>query len=478
MRKRRKLIFVLFMIFAHLAGALTSVRAIMEVRTAQGTIAWVFALNTVPWVSVPAYWVFGRSKFQGYVLARREDLTETHPIAIEYRSNLVVRSLIAKPTHGHNLLTEKLAIMPFTTGNDAELLVDGEETFKSIFEGIERAQKYILIEFYIIRPDKLGEEMKRRLMKKAAEGVRVYVIFDEIGSSELRGRSFEELEAAGILVRRFNTRQGPDNRWQLNFRNHRKILVVDGQEAWVGGLNVGEEYLGKDPSVGAWRDTHVRVTGPVSQQVQMAFLEDWHWATQEILKLDWDPHPAGSGGRRMALALPTGPADPLETCTLFYLDAINAATNKLWIATPYFVPDEQFVSALQLAALRGVDVRILLPDKIDNKLVQLSGWSYVHELEKVGVKISRYTNGLMHQKIMLIDDVYSTVSTANFDNRSFRLNFEITIAFADADFSGAVRRMLENDFANAEAITLKELQQKGFWFRFSVRCARLMAPVL
>ena len=139
--------------------------------------------------------------------------------------------------------------------------------------------------------------------------------------------------------------------------------------------------------------------------------------------------------------MPTGPADRLETCTLFYLNAINAATNKLWLATPYFVPDEQFVSALQLAALRGVDVHILIPAKIDSRLVQLAGWSYLEQLEKTGVKVSRYTNGFMHQKVMLIDDLYSTISTANFDNRSFRLNFEITMAFADADFTQQVRHI-------------------------------------
>jgi cardiolipin synthase len=449
----------------------------MEVRTAQGTIAWVFALNTVPYVSVPAYWVFGRSKFQGYVLARRDDLTETHPIAIQYLSNLTHRGLLASPQLAHNLLSEKLAAMPFTTGNDAELLIDGDATFQSIFEGIEKATNYILIEFYIIRPDHLGQEMKRRLLKKAAEGVRVYVLFDEIGSSELRGLPLENLESEGILMRKFNTRQGPDNRWQLNFRNHRKILVVDGYTAWVGGLNVGDEYLGNDPKIGPWRDTHVKVTGPVVQGVQMAFLEDWHWATQETLQLTWDPQPAPTGARRMALSLPTGPADRLETCTLFYLNAINAATNKLWLATPYFVPDEQFVSALQLAALRGVDVRVLLPKKIDNKLVQLSGWSYLEELEKVGVKVSHFTNGLMHQKVMFSDDFYATISTANFDNRSFRLNFEITMALADAEFAAEVRRMLENDFTNSEPIKAEELNEKGFWFRFAVRCARLMAPI-
>jgi cardiolipin synthase len=304
------------------------------------------------------------------------------------------------------------------------------------------------------------------------------VIFDEVGSRELRGRSFEEMERAGVLVREFNTRQGPDNRWQINFRNHRKILVVDGTAAWVGGLNVGEEYLGRNARFGNWRDTHVKVTGPVAQEVQMAFFEDWHWATQENLELNWNPESAPSGAQQMALALPTGPADRVETCTLFHLNAINNAQHRLWVATPYFVPDEQFVSALQLAALRGVDVRVLIPARIDSPLVQLASWSYLEELEKVGIRISHYTNGLMHQKVMLIDDVYSTISTANFDNRSFRLNFEITMALADPTFASEVHRMLEADFANSEPISTAMLKRKGFWFRFASRCARLLAPVL
>ena len=335
----------------------------------------------------------------------------------------------------------------------------------------------MLVEFYIIRKDKTGAELKRRLVEKARQGVRVHVLYDEVGSSDLIESSLVELRDAGVDVRRFNTTQGRANRWQLNFRNHRKIVVVDGQTAWVGGLNIGDEYIGRDPTIGAWRDTHVKVTGPVVQGVQVAFLEDWHWASQQLLKLNWDPQPAPSGARRVALALPTGPADSLETCTLFFLNAINTATNRLWLASPYFVPDEQFISALQLAALRGVDVRVLLPDKIDNKLVQLSGWSYLDELEKVGIKIYRYEKGLMHQKVMLIDDRYCTIGTANFDNRSFRLNFEITMAFADAEFSSQVRQMLAQDFADSKLVKAQDLKDRGFWFRFAVRCSRLMAPV-
>ncbi len=390
-----------FVIIAHITGALTSVRAIMEVRTAQGTIAWVFALNTVLYVSVPAYWVFGRSKFEGYVLARRKDLAATTPTHQQYLINLTNRGLIANPAFGHSLVVQKLARMRFTTGNDAELLVDGDKTYKSIFEGIERAREYVLVEFYIIRKDKTGAELKRRLVEKARQGIRVHVLYDEVGSSALIESSLVELRDAGVEVRRFNTTQGHANRFQLNFRNHRKIVVVDGQTAWVGGLNIGDEYIGRDPTIGAWRDTHVKVTGPVVQGVQVAFLEDWHWATEQLLKLNWDPQPAPSGARRVALALPTGPADSLETCTLFFLNAINTATNRLWLASPYFVPDEQFISALQLAALQGVDVRVLLPDKIDNKLVQLSDGGHQSLSLREGVNAPEgdaYRRPLLHYR--------------------------------------------------------------------------------
>ncbi len=477
-RRQRKMLLTSFILLAHLAGALTSVRAIMEVRTAQGAIAWAFALNTVPYVSVPAYWVFGRSKFEGYALARRKDLAATTPTHEQYLASLREGGfLAADPDSGHSRVMEKLARMRFTTGNDAELLVDGEETYRSIFEGIEQAKDYVLVEFYIIRRDNTGAELKQRLMDKAREGVRVYVLYDEVGSPDLDKESLAELREAGVDVRHFNSTQGRANRWQLNFRNHRKIVVVDGHSAWVGGLNVGDEYMGRDPEIGAWRDTHVKVVGPVVKGVQVAFFEDWHWASQELLQLDWTPRPAPSGARRTVLALPTGPADPLETCSLFFLTSINAATERLWLASPYFVPDEQVISALQLAALRGVDVRVLLPDKIDSRLVQLSGWSYLDELEKVGIKVHRYTAGLMHQKVMLIDDDYCTIGTANFDNRSFRLNFEITMAFADAEFAARVQGMLEEDFARSKPVTVAQLKEKGFWFRLAVRAARLMAPI-
>lgn len=368
-KSRRRMWIILV---SHFVGLLTSVHALMGVRTAQGAIAWVVSLNTLPYVAVPAYWILGRSKFHGYVIARRLDDAKVAEFARDYSKTLDERNLIRNPDRDRAYVVEKLAKLPFTTGNDAELLVDGDATFQSIFEGISKAEKYVLVQFYIIRDDEVGQELKTRLLERAKAGVACYLLYDEIGSSLPRAYT-DELKQAGISVFTFNTRQGEANRFQINFRNHRKIVITDGRAAWVGGLNVGREYKGLDPKIGYWRDTHLRLAGPVVHGIQVSFLEDWHWASgSEIHGLSWDPQPAASGASRSVMCLPSSPADSLETCTLFFLDAINRAKTRLWIASPYFVPDEQFISALQLAALRGVEVRILIPENADNPLVQYS----------------------------------------------------------------------------------------------------------
>jgi len=461
----------------HVLGIASAVQAIMETRTPQGAVAWVLGLITFPYVAVPAYWVFGRSKFRGFVALHRSDLIKTAPAARRYLEELKTGQLIAFPDRQKALSVEKLAKLPFTVGNDVELLVDGQDTFDSIFEGIQRAERYILVQFYILRGDGLGKQLNRRLADKARQGVQVYVLYDEIGSHDLPDTYVSEMAAAGIQAYPFNTTKGRANRFQINFRNHRKIVVVDGQEAWVGGHNVGDEYLGKDPKSRPWRDTHVKVYGPVALAIQLTFAEDWHWASGAMLDLEWIPTPCSSGKSIAALALPSGPADILETCTLFFIKAIQSAERRLWIASPYFVPDEQFITALQLAVLKGVDVRLIIPRKTDNTLVSLTHWAYITPLQHLGVKVYWYGKGFMHQKVVLIDDDYATVGTANFDNRSFRLNFEITAVVADQGFNGEVARMLEADFARSRLVTEADIRAKGPLFRFAVRAAQLTAPI-
>jgi cardiolipin synthase len=357
-----------------------------------------------------------------------------------------------------------------------DLLVDGDATFDSILKGIDAAREYILIQFFIVHDDEIGREVKARLIRRAREGVRVYFLYDEVGSHDLPEAYKQELREADVEVYDFHTRKGPGNRFQLNFRNHRKVVVVDGRVAWVGGHNVGDEYLGRDPRFGHWRDTHLRIEGPSALGAQLSFAEDWYWATERRLDLDWTPQPS-AGGDVPVLILPSGPADALETANLMFVHAINSAKERIWIASPYFVPDRPVVTALQLAGLRGVDVRILIPEKADHLGVWLAAYSYLDEFVGTGVEFYRYRDGFLHQKVVLIDDVVATVGTANFDNRSFRLNFEITALVADGDFAGEVERMLENDLAKSRRMDPREYDAKPWWFRFAVRLARLTAPV-
>ncbi len=458
-------------------GVVTAITALFRVRTSQGAIAWVVSLVTMPVLAVPLFWVFGRRRFAGYVLARRLHLREMAPEAGVVAAKYSAQGLIDTPKGREDRVLVRLARLPFTVGNEAKLLVDGNETFRSILEGIDRAKDYVLVQFYILRDDRLGRALTERLIAKAKVGVRVYVLYDEVGSHELTKSRVDAFAATGVQVLPFNTRRGHANRFQLNFRNHRKLVVVDGHEAWAGGLNVGEEYLGHDRRFGPWRDTHVYIKGPAVSTIQLPFVEDWHWASGKNISLRWDTEAAARPGRRV-LCVPTGPADEEETCSLLFTDLIGHAHERLWIATPYFVPDDAVMSALTLAAMRGVDVRILLPERSDHRLIWLARFAYVEACERAGIKLLIYTKGFLHEKVMLIDDRLAAVGTANLDNRSLRLNFELTILFDDAEFARLTAEMLERDFEGAVPLTYADVVARGWIFGLGVRVANLFAPVL
>jgi cardiolipin synthase len=371
---------------------------------------------------------------------------------------------------------ERLAGIPYLRGNHVDLLIDGAATFESILAGIDSAQSYVLFQFYIVHDDEIGRVVKERLTRKAQQGVRVYFLHDEVGSYDLPERYKDDLRQAGVEVFDFHSRKGPRNRFQINFRNHRKVVVVDGAVAWIGGHNVGDEYLGRNLKFGRWRDTHMRVVGPAALAAQLSFFEDWHWATRTSLSLDWTPRAAADSDVPV-LVIPTGPADELETANLMFVHAINSARERIWIASPYFVPDHSVVTALQLAGLRGVDVRILIPEKADHLLVYLTAFAYLRDAAATGVTFYRYTDGFLHGKVMLIDEDAAAIGTANFDNRSFRLNFEITGVVVDSAFASQVERMFEDDFRNARPIEGDELAEKPFWFKLAVRLAALTAPI-
>ncbi len=459
------------------AAAASAVHAIMDTRTSQGAVAWAIGLMAFPILILPIYLFFGRRKFVGYIDRRRSAVAELH-----HKESL---GPLPRPDTGHLAeyqlgfvqALEELAGMPFTKGNGVRLLIDGPDTFQAIFDAIDGADRFVLIQFYTIRDDGLGQRLAGVAKRAAARGVKVYLLYDEIGSSKTARGFFEDLRLAGVAVSKFNTGKRMFANWQVNFRNHRKIVVVDCKRAFVGGHNVGDEYLGLDSHFGHWRDTHVEVSGPIVAACQISFYEDWYWATGEQLEVEWAFETAADDDVT-ALVMRSGPADRFETCGLTFCQLVDAATERIWLVSPYFVPDAAIGSALHLAALRGVDVRIIIPDKVDHLVVWLAAFTYLEDAARAGIKIYRYTGGFLHQKVILVDDELAAVGTANLDNRSFRLNFEITVLFADQDFASEVARMLEEDLKHCRRYHDRELAERGWLFRFASRAARLVAPIL
>jgi len=474
-KKRHGKKWALFMLLAHALGFVSSFHALMSTRTSQGAIAWIVSLNAIPVVSVPAYWVFGRDKFQGYITRHQQLSLGFDEDTKELRNKLAPFVQSFADQHGAYRAAENIANLPYFNSNAVKLLINGEATFKSIFAGIDGAERYILVQFYIIHDDDLGRQLQEKLIAKAKSGVKVWLLYDEIGSGNIDSY-VQTLRDGGVNVSAFHSTQGGGNRFQLNFRNHRKIVVVDGKHGWIGGHNVGDEYLGDDINLPYWRDTHMKITGPATLQLQLSFIEDWNWAKNEHLDIEWEPVAAPEGNASV-LIFPTGPADRLETCSLMYQQAIHASTKRIWIASPYFVPDEAVMSALHLAALRGVDVKILIPEEPDSQLVYYSAYAFVGELIESGVEIYRYEPGFLHEKVFLVDNHLAGVGTANFDNRSFRLNFEVTALVVDPTFVTEVETMFQNDFDHSRLMTIEDVKNKPGWFKVLSRASYLTAPI-
>ncbi len=456
-------------------GILHVLHALMHVRTSQGTIAWVIFLTTIPFLAIPLYWLLGRTRFSRNVGGRRENDERLGRLAQSMYERLRELEVDIPQDNAFERAARILGGLPFTRGNRLEPLIDGDETFERIFSAISGAENYLCVNFFIVKNDTLGTRFQQALSERAQAGVRVYFLFDEVGSHKLPRRYLNELKAAGVECHSFGINRFWWSRFQLNFRNHRKIVVSDGKVAFIGGLNVGDEYLGRDQRFGAWRDTHLEMCGPVVQAVQLVFLEDWFWAANQVPELAWDTRPESAD--QVAAIIPTGPADPLDSWQLVVAEAANSARRKLWIASPYFVPDEGVLTALQAAAIRGVDVRILIPERADHLLVWLSAFSYYEQSIPFGVKLFRYQRGFLHQKVMLIDERLASVGTANLDNRSFRLNFEITAFSPDPVFVSEVERMLAADFQEAREAKLEDFTGKPFLFRAACRAARLFSPI-
>jgi cardiolipin synthase len=454
-------------------------RAIRSARTPQGAVGWTFFLIVLPWLGVPAYLVFGDFRYPRMVSARRSSQSASRA-GIEGFQGFqgFEESEPAAGVEGDPLRAgfESLAARRAVGGNGAELLTD-RAAFDAIFEGVDAARQYILIETYILRDDQTGRQLQQRLIAKAREGVRVHVLYDPFGSHGLGRAYLKRLREAGVEIVNFHARHKSRlfSPMRLNFRDHRKIVVIDGATGFTGGFNFGDEYLGRNSRLGRWRDTLVRLTGPAVAQLQAHFAEDWHWATGRSLDLNWRPETVANDVT--ALILASGPADPQETGCLYFLHALSCARKRLWISSPYFIPDPSLMSAMRVAAARGVDVRVILAGERDHWLVWLAGFAFLDEMHGSGARFYRYHSGFMHQKVLLIDDQVAAVGSHNLDSRSCRLNFEASAIVFDPGFAQKVAAMLEQDFASATLVD-RPLSDQPAALRVAAPVARLFAPIL
>ncbi|HXH76260.1 MAG TPA: cardiolipin synthase [Bacteriovoracaceae bacterium] len=458
----------------YFVGFICACGALLESRTPQGATAWVMSLIFIPFLSVPFYLTFGRTKFKGYNTKRR--LMDSK-VDDEFKSLKTFDDSLFSVLDEIKLLANIIntkGVPGFTRRNSVELLIDAEVGYASMLEELEKATNYIIFQFYIFRDDEIGNKFADVLMRKAREGVRVSFIFDEI-VKEFSKEFIEKMKDSGVKIAPFN-----EHKWlghaQVNFRNHRKIVIVDGKVGFIGGLNIGDDYLGKYPKIGPWRDTHLRFKGPAVIAAQLTSAKDWMCAVGKPIEADWEIYPSEEDAN--VLVLSTGPADEKHVCLLSHIALINSAKERVWIANPYFVPPEPLVDAIFLAILRGVDVRILVPSYTDARSILLASQIYQEKVIDHGGRIYRYSPGFLHQKVMLIDNCFASVGSVNFDYRSMYINFEVTTISTDKKFVSDVEQMLEKDFSVSERALSKDYKEQPLFKKISVRGANLLAPIL
>ena len=439
-----------------LIGIFVARAAITTARTPQGAAAWVVFLVSFPLLALPAFAVFGGVSRLSFGRAGHD-----------------VQAL-AKPELGRLDSFANLAANSPTTGNTVKLLVDGQATFDAIFAAIDAAEREILVQFYIIRSDAIGHSLKERLIQAARRGVKVRVLCDMIGSLFLGFSYVRELQAEGIEIHGIPGPHRALGRVGVNFRNHRKAVVIDGSLGFTGGINVGQEYIDGGKKFESWRDTHLSIKGPMVVQLRDIFAFDWEAVTGKKLPVLQSKAPSDAIGGQRGLVMGFGPTDRLERGSLLLCGLVNLARHRLWIATPYLVPHTDLLTALQLASLRGVEVRILIPEPFDNIIAWYASRNAARSLKEAGIQVCAYQPGFMHSKVMLIDDDIASVGTVNLDIRSALINFEQTALIEDPAFAAEIAAMLEEDFSKSLPVAIP-----GPWHvRLLAPVARLFGPIL
>jgi cardiolipin synthase A/B len=435
------------------------------------TLAWLLGIVLFPIVGMVLFWFFGRDRVRRSARPRLRLLAERR--AEESGADIEAIPQAMRSLARTAWQTGRAAV---TVGNQVETLVDGSQVYPALLDAIAGAERTVDATYYSFARDATGHRFRDALVAAAQRGVRVRVLVDALGSVRLGG-FLSPLKAAGGEWHPFMP-FNPFDGLSLNLRNHRKILVVDGHIGFIGGLNIGDEYLRGTPSLGAWRDTNLGIRGPAVAELQAVFADDWAFTTGTPMEPKLALAGAPAPGSCPVQILPSGPDDRAEAIYNVFFAAISIAKRTLDLATPYFVPDLAIWVAIRSAAMRGVRVRIIVPAHSDQWLTAAASRSYGEELMTAGVEIYRYSPGMMHAKTMIIDGEWASVGTANMDVRSFRLNFEVTALLYDRATIQPLQDSFERDIARSELVDPRWFSQRSFFQRAIEGFARLLSPLL
>lgn len=458
----------------------------LERRDPTSTWAWLLVLFFIPILGFIIYLLLGRQLRQKH-LFRWEGRSK---IGIEKLINYQLEAIENETFEFLKTDTEEYDDMIYlhlrnnhsvlTQDNDVQVYTDGRDKFDTLLEDLEHARDHIHIQYYIFRLDGIGKQIEEILINKAKSGVKVRMLFDDIGSRGLHVKNFNELIESGGEVAAFFPALLPLINPRLNYRNHRKIVIIDGRIGYIGGFNVGDEYLGLSKKFGYWRDTHLRIEGSAVHPLQTRFILDWNQASPKTnLQYNERFFPAIPRKGDVGLQIvSSGPDSEWEDIKDGYLKMIFQAKDYIYIQTPYFIPDTSMLDALRIACLSGVDVRIMIPNKPDHMFVYWATYSNVGILLKAGARIYIYENGFIHAKQIVVDDQVSSVGTANIDVRSFRLNFEVNAFIYDRKKSHELAEIFEEDIQNSTELTLDAYLGRERLIKLKESISRLLSPIL
>lgn len=367
---------------------------------------------------------------------------------------------------------------PISRNNQITVLTNGEEKFRALLSDLELAKDHIHMEYYIFHADQIGTDVQNVLIRKAQAGVKVRMIFDGLGSRKLPKAFLQSLTDAGVEISWFFPLRFPQVIGTLNYRNHRKLVVVDGKIGYLGGINVGDEYLSRNPKYGFWRDTHLRLEGESVQTIQETFFNDWYFITQDEIREDhYYPH-LEPVGETLTQVIAGGPDSEQESMKELFFTILATAQKEILLTTPYFIPDESMIMALKSASLSGISVKVLVQGKPDHRLPYLASASYFDDLLNTGVEIYRYQKGILHSKVLTVDEQICIVGSANFDIRSFQVDFELSAIIFSSELTERLNLDFERDLKDSIQLNRGDYPKRPLWQKIQEANARLLSPLL